>query len=504
MLRLLLKASLKVTRRPATVQGGEVDSNMDATKAFGSSAQAVDALVIETSLTPADAGGLASSLLRAVQPEGALVGSSWSDVLSRGLPTDDLKLLAAAAARVVAYGAAGIPQTERPALLKRLADILAKPLRLEAVSMSYEIERAVSAAVKDLEARYDQLAGEPITLAAIDAFRASLTRLLRGGESAVLVGPFMPQDLLRTRLDEVFKLIEEYRSSDGSSKVEKYRIARDAAASYGAAARAFGTSYARRFLAGSMDRLTESLDRDFEQSAYSKAAALDVLEPRKKAPLGRTGATIELVLPIVNGGLGEASDVQVFCEESDTLVIDQAATFVGRVGLDGVEVSLSAGIMSAAESAVVTGRVTWSNHDGSQAEKRFIVEIAGQREDIPWEDLANRDPYSLDPVEHAGDLVGRADVLGRMFAEAGSRNVGSMFVFRQEASWEDIRCQDPRERASPPISRRLRRRLPGRRRLCTPCRRDHIEESRRRALRRPEATAQGACRHPDARVSRIP
>lgn len=394
----------------------------------------VDAVVASVIAAPEVARDVPTSLLRAVDPDRDSEYAQWADVLSHDQVEQSLRLLAAATARIVARGGECIPNSDRQALLRRLGslDFLAKPMRLEGLSMSFELEERIRAGVEAAEADFGLLVVDGLHLGAVAQHRANLMRQLRSGTSPALIKPFLPANLLSTRLDEVFKLTEEYRQADGPEKAERYRIANEAGVAYVGAARKFGTIYSNEYLAGAVQLVVDSLAWDFEQSAFSKPARLTVLEPRKKFPLSRVGDLLEVVLVIANEGQGEARDVQITLEEAEGIALDLSPTFVGRVGLESVAVTLPATVSGTSGAAVVQGCISWVNHDGTLSEEKFIVGLEGQSGDIPWGQLQIEDPYSLGPVERSGDLVGRAEVLSKMVAEAGSRTVGSMLVFGQK------------------------------------------------------------------------
>ena len=61
----------------------------------------------------------------------------------------------------------------------------------------------------------------------------------------------------------------------------------------------------------------------------------------------------------------------------------------------------------------------------------FSVVAKGQRTDVKWEDLALREPYSLEVV-HEGDFFGRKDAVRRILRRLGPDSMQSCYITGQK------------------------------------------------------------------------
>ena len=135
-----------------------------------------------------------------------------------------------------------------------------------------------------------------------------------------------------------------------------------------------------------------------------------------------------------NTGSGLATQVSLEIDDAtDNIDLAQADVFIGRIGGGEVlAVALPATVVAETEIAMVSGRVTWTNMDSSVSALPFDVTFGSQRADIPWTELSAQEPYSLEPAEGEGELVGRAEILSRLLAEIQKPRIGSSFLHGQK------------------------------------------------------------------------
>ena len=75
--------------------------------------------------------------------------------------------------------------------------------------------------------------------------------------------------------------------------------------------------------------------------------------------------------------------------------------------------------------------LTWTNGDGSPRTSEDLIELPTQPHNIPWDTLKHAEPYSLEPVTNANELVGRSEQTRLLISKIKAQNVGSFCIYGQ-------------------------------------------------------------------------
>ena len=78
------------------------------------------------------------------------------------------------------------------------------------------------------------------------------------------------------------------------------------------------------------------------------------------------------------------------------------------------------------------GSVKWKDFDGKAQSEDFVYTLDTQKSKIDWSELQQSDPYSLEPVSDADELVGRRYVLNKLIGSAKGKSVGSTVIHGQK------------------------------------------------------------------------
>ena len=201
---------------------------------------------------------------------------------------------------------------------------------------------------------------------------------------------------------------------------------------YQADLRRVGVSYAANLL-DMISALGSLVRSHFEEGPFSRPATLEISPSGKKYPFHTPGLDVRLEVLVSNRGTGFALSTDVRCIECESLVITQARLFIGTVRPNAeMRIDIRAQVASPTEFAVLILEVRWKNIDGTSADISAIVEFSTQQANVDWLALEQSDPYHLEPVTTAHDLVGRDEQIGRLLSKVRPGSVGSAFVFGQK------------------------------------------------------------------------
>lgn len=341
-------------------------------------------------------------------------------------------LVLASFARVLAHAPKALDdQPWRPRFIRFLTYGFGTSFAINHRAQGFEQEDVLTRGVIDAEDVFYTLIGQDYSLATLTHLRRGLMKALNSATGKAIVRPFLPEALLGVRFTELFDCVDAYAAATGPFKVDEHAAIKDQTRRFSEDAQRFATRYSKDILLPVAGAISTAIDADFDQSRYSKSAELHVTELPKKYPLSAIGQEFTFVVDIDNVGIGPAQGAELILETSDNICLSRSFTYVGDVD-KRVRIEVSGEVTEPAPIALISGRLCWSNADRSSGQTTIDIELRSQRSDIPWDDLTAREPYSLQPVSGTDQLVGRSEMLDRLYAEARQEDVGSFFLYGQK------------------------------------------------------------------------
>lgn len=266
----------------------------------------------------------------------------------------------------------------------------------------------------------------------VGAHRQALMKALNQKTAKALLRPFLPPDL-EARVGELFSRIELYANSRSEpSVVDAHARAGEEGKALAAMLRSVGTEHAV-LLAESFERLDAMITEEFSKNIVAQPACLRLKLSPKPYPL-RPGAQNELPLVVHNDGPGYAEDVAlILVANAPAELMVSSDLMLGRMPPfteQRVEVAFS--VKSAADRLQLLVQASWRSLQGPAQQLEESVELRGQREDVDWARAKASEPYSLEPVESADDLMGRREALSRLMSLLRAENAGSAIIHGQK------------------------------------------------------------------------
>lgn len=281
----------------------------------------------------------------------------------------------------------------------------------------------VPSALAELEAAARQF----VSLDTFDADRNEFQRAF--GSHRILLAPLLPNELKRRKLKEVFDVVQDLKSEDGPDLVGVYSRAREALDQFAGELDTAGP-FAREVFGGLVHRLGELTETVYRTSSVTDPASLVAASTSKKYPLYRAGEDLRLAVMVENRGPGQALDAHIdeLASEGVSLTADTVA--LGGLMPGRVTVGIPAQTVASDGEALIAGVLRWKDSDGEPREHAFDLLFDAQRSDIDWDGLEQ--PYDLEPVSTARELVGRSETLGELQDLALGSRVGNAFLTGQK------------------------------------------------------------------------
>jgi hypothetical protein len=262
--------------------------------------------------------------------------------------------------------------------------------------------------------------------------RTIVERYLRHSSASLLVLPLIPQPLReRGRLIELLRVFEESVSASERS-LDDIELIRDALISDEYLMSEYGSSYYNEII----EPMLQTLFRAFENLVVGdptfQPTSLELIFPDKRYALDKAQANLNLRAIVRNLGPGRASDVTIFYETTLSATGQKALNVAGLSRGDATFELPEVVEHAQSGDALLAAHVEWHDAAGHHRSKSYDEIILAQRGDVDWEQLRYSDPYSTEPVDSVGDLVGRSEQLDRMKNQFQGRVMPSYFVTGQK------------------------------------------------------------------------
>jgi hypothetical protein len=365
-------------------------------------------------------------------PEAALFAPERSETIRRFTVACLLRILAA---RPQEFG----PGEARQRVFKLLREALPREVfgycDVNPSAQTYELERALAGFAPKVELSVKRELSSSKSLNQLPAVREGYFRQLFNASHAFLLMPFLPEELsTRTRLKQVFGVVEQFASAGAESKIAARQQCMAELGRFHAEAARFDTDYCRGVLVALAERLRSMVEEDFSSDPLSQPAELLVEAPIKKYSLHTRGARFDVRLAIRNTGKGSAQDVSLRVSAADqALELLEHSFFVGAVApSDRVgDLKVPVVVQESRQTSWLETEVSWTDPDGSPHEAKRRLTVASQSGDVDWKALRHSEPYDLGPVSSASLLAGRREILDRLVARIDTESLGSVVIHGQ-------------------------------------------------------------------------
>jgi AAA+ ATPase superfamily predicted ATPase len=294
---------------------------------------------------------------------------------------------------------------------------------------NYEKTRALCDLAPTLEEELKGLVASMTDLRRIDAFRADLMAKVRRRATEEILGPFIPQQLIRGDVDSALKACSAYVAASPETALDLHDRALAAVEGLIQGAGAERTLYAAIFHDLGI-RLRELLEADFGEHPVNAPATIEVSLADKKYPLEVASVPVAVRIALANRGPGVARNV-VLRLAADAVGFEEDERRYSSLSVGTREV-VFAGKVVTMQSPAALAEVSWESGRGSLSTRLFELELLAQAKQIDWAQFEFANPYSLMPVATETELAGRSAPFRQLVAAALSETPKAVVIHGQK------------------------------------------------------------------------
>ncbi|MBE9176867.1 hypothetical protein IQ225_18800, partial [Synechocystis salina LEGE 06155] len=152
-----------------------------------------------------------------------------------------------------------------------------------------------------------------------------------------------------------------------------------------------------------------------------------------KYPFHKINERIDLKFVLKNEGLGYAFEVEVEVLDADGLTFEFSQIVAIEMKIESINMVLPVLVsIDKTENPSLLIRYSWRNYDNKLVCKDELFEFESQKENINWNGLKFKRPYSLQAVETEKELVGRKELVDNIYANLISDTIQSVMIFGQK------------------------------------------------------------------------
>jgi hypothetical protein len=309
-----------------------------------------------------------------------------------------------------------------------------KNCRIEKKEQNYIKINKLKDYIKTLE---DRISLEVHTLTnkdTLEIFFKNYRGVLLSKKNNQLIKYFVPPELLTSvRLDKVFNRIKEYLNADIESLNRVYDSICFDLKDYSKIANEFNTYYSIKYLSNPFEKIVKIIDSNYKDSPHNKPAKLRVTKVDKKYPLYIKDNLIKIRFTLENSsdGIGYLAKIKILNKIDNVEFISKKLEFIKvRKGL--IDFDFECKVISPIEKIDIIIGLQWNNFDESISNEQHVFSIKSQDKTIDWDAIKYDDPYSPEPVETEDKLIGRNEILNRMFAKLKGETVSSFYIYGQK------------------------------------------------------------------------
>jgi len=274
--------------------------------------------------------------------------------------------------------------------------------------------------------------GDELRKEHISDARGTIERYIRKPNAVLLVWPLVPHELRsRGEIVEILLALDSAvsareRSLDDVENVRNLRAKHEMLVSQ------CKSSYYDTIVEPLLQRLFEAFEILVGADPAFQPTELKLSFPDRRYPLKAQDALINIRVAVENTGPGRASDVVIAYE---TTLSERGLQYlsIGTLNAGVAYFDLPETVDICADEALVDACVSWCDIKGPhEAEKCTNERLVGQRDNVDWNELRYSDPYSTEPVDSVGELIGRSEQLEMMKSHFLGRIMPSYYITGQK------------------------------------------------------------------------
>lgn len=290
----------------------------------------------------------------------------------------------------------------------------------------------------DFLLKYEKLITEKFDISSlniVNSFKQDFYSNINSHLNEILINPFLPEGLTqKSKFKELFDVINEYINSIDKHKIVNYNKAISILNQYVEDAYEFNTEYSKKFLGNPFARICRMVKEDFTRSPLSKPAELTLHMTEKKYPFNIIGAKFRISFYVSNSSVGHAfSTIIRIDDHNDSIKFTEKQQHAGEISIDNMLVEFDCEVIKPDSNQIIILYLLWNNFDDDVQSREYIFELKGQKSNLNWDSLKYEEPYSWEPVDTEERLIGRREILDRLWTGITKKGkISSFYIYGQK------------------------------------------------------------------------
>ena len=248
-----------------------------------------------------------------------------------------------------------------------------------------------------------------------------------------------PSIISKERLGQIFYTVNEYNTSSMEYLLESYKEIEIVFDRYLREAEKYPSTFTQRCIIDPIKRMYDFLKEDFQNNDATQATNVTISSLDHKYPFHEKGRKIGLKFLVENNTKGYAFDVQVECKDIDECLKPCTSVNWGTLTSNqSLEIVLETEVIKEIgnrENSKPLIELVWSWQSLISDERVTLgemFELISQRADLNWDDLKKKQPYSLEAINEAENLVGRKGLMEDLQKNLLADRIGSSIIHGQK------------------------------------------------------------------------
>jgi hypothetical protein len=270
------------------------------------------------------------------------------------------------------------------------------------------------------------------SLSKLKKFKQDFFKNFKGQYKEILT-PFLVQEIVNDKIDKIFASVEEYILNPNlSSFNETTSLINEAIKT----CNNIDSEYNKKFIEVPLKQLIKLIKKDFQTNPDSQPSKIIISSNGKKYPLqAEKGSKFNLIIQLKNVKNGKAYKSKLKIRHtSKNIQITNTEQYIGEIqGKKTINLEFETEVISQAQTMYVEVYLYWENYNYEKQDANKKLFFSSQRSDINWEQLKEKDAYSIEAIDSEDELIGRKDILDELYKGLKKKkNINSFYIHGQK------------------------------------------------------------------------
>jgi hypothetical protein len=266
----------------------------------------------------------------------------------------------------------------------------------------------------------------------IQKFKEDFFKNFRGKYKEILT-PFLDKKIITENMNNIFESVKDYSLNQN---LQLFNEAKSLINESINICNNINSEYNNKFILNPLGQLLELIKKDFEKNPESQPSNIIISSNRKRYPLQSSkGSKFSLIIQLKNIESGKAYKTKLkILNTSKNIKIVKKEEYIGEIqGKKTINLEFETEIISQEATMYVESCLYWENYNQIEQHTNKKLSFSSQRTDIDWEQLKEKDAYSIEAIDSEDELIGRYDILNELYKGLKKKkNINSFYIHGQK------------------------------------------------------------------------